>query len=203
MALFGLALMTLSLTYCSNESSNFNIDEKTSSTSFLRESSPYLFTYTTDQECGDKLEATTSELIEDSENEISNSKDFDFIINVITVDNGQGILTERHYINTISKLIIQSEILDPGTGEYHLINVNTPISNNPYLPSITDCPKGYSLLGTCTKQADDDTTFAYSHCVGKATSKYQLAHMGTTNVFSISTTNGTSTICGASITPEE
>ena len=160
----------------------------------LRKGSNYLFSFSSEEECAENMAAIAKE----QQGELESALGFDEIGYVIDITEGKAYLNELHYIDTAKKLILRSEIFNPGTGNYDLINENVSTNNNPSVPNSGPCPEGFSHLGDCTPNPNDG--FAYGQCIGSLTATYQLNHMSSDNAFAMFTnqSTGTTRICAKS-----
>lgn len=161
------------------------------------EDSPVLFTYKTDEECQKAIAEAISKLAEDTDEELKNSVDVDQIANRVRIDDGKGVLTEIHYLNTANNKIVRSLILNPNTGGYDTINVGVSFNDAPDVPT-GPCPQGWNHLGDCTVGSS-----TYGTCIAAATANYQTSHLGKTNIYTYTTPPGTSTttMCALSVKP--
>jgi hypothetical protein len=174
-AVFALSLLNVS---CSNEDTEINSTDAVeintpSSLRIGRTGVVAVFTNATDFQTGViaaiNYESTNDSLYILNNNTVTN------IVNYFKIGNGEVLLMEKYYVNTVTKKIVRSISLDISLGEYVTQNIDIPYEGTPVeTPILADCPPGTSFHGYCSGGQGDS---AYQTCMGQIAAEFAFSNL--------------------------
>jgi len=157
LSLFALIFISLLSLNCSDENSlvdetsNKKVESNLRVAASTLPKSGIIFAYKNNSEFVANAAQSLKDLAVSNRSEVQNANgSFTRIFDRITIENGKGILKERHFFNDATNTVVRSHIFNLSTGEYDLANVNVPpASANPSPLNLFGCPQGYTNMGSC------------------------------------------------------